>query len=263
MADKKTNPYKKNPFKMPAFRKYMGVSFALIILILAFVLIVWAAGGRKLNLPDSFYLIQLEEPTDDAPVVVFETNMGTIKAILYPDEAPKYCEYFTSLVEAGYYDNTYICAVQDTAYALGGTKFSNPNVTESPESDMTQLEAEVSPNLWPFKGALASFVGTDGIWPFTKNLAGSSIIFVNDIDEAYMAPEALTRTWGEELGSAYAEKGGIPNFSQKYTIFGQIYDGWEVYDAIMNAEVLETLQPASDIVLERVYLSTYGEENNG
>lgn len=260
MADNYTNPYKKNPFKMPAFRKYMGISFALIVLILAFVLIVWLAGGRKLNLPDNFVLLQIETPQDNAPVVVYETNLGTMKAVLYPDEAPEYYNYYTKLVESGYYNGTYICAIQEGAYALGGTKFSNPNVTESPESDMSQIEAEVSPNLWPFKGALASFVGTGGVWPFDHNLAGSSVLFINDIDDAYMAPEALNRTWGEELGSAFAQQGGVPNFAQKYTIFGQIYDGWEVYDAIMGSEVLETLQPASDIVFENVYISTYGAE---
>ncbi len=260
------NTYKKpkvNPFKLPSFRKYMGVSFALIFIILAFVLIVWAAGARKPGLPENFYLIQLETPTDDAPVVVFETNKGTMKAVLYPDEAPNYYNYFTKLVESGYYDGTYICAIQEAAYALGGTKFSSPETTESPDSDMTQLDAEVSPNLWPFKGALASFVGTGGVWPFDRNLAGSSILFVNDIADAYMAPEALTRTWGEELGNAFAENGGIPNFARKYTIFGQIYDGWDVYEEILTSEVLATMQPAEDIILERVYLSTYGEENNG
>ena len=102
MADNYTNPYKKNPFKMPAFRKYMGISFALIVLILAFVLIVWLAGGRKLNLPDNFVLLQLETPQDNAPVVVYETNLGTMKAVLYPDEAPEYYNYYTKLAESGH-----------------------------------------------------------------------------------------------------------------------------------------------------------------
>lgn len=253
------NPHKPNPIKSPAFKKYMLVSCALIFVIVGFVLIVWVAGGRQSGLPDEFDLIQLDEIQPDAPVVVFETNLGTLKAVLYPEETPEYYEYFTGLVNSGYYDGTYICSVQEGAYALGGTKFCDPDTESDESSDTTQIKSEVSDKLWPFKGSLMSYVGTSGIWPFTKNIAGSSIIFVNDISDAYMAPEALARSYGEELGAAFAELGGIPNFSSKYTIFGQIYDGWDTCEAIMSSEVLSSTQPASDIIFERVYMTTYSE----
>jgi peptidylprolyl isomerase len=38
------------------------------------------------------------------PVVVFETNFGTIELTLMPDVAPKTCENFIGLVERHYYD---------------------------------------------------------------------------------------------------------------------------------------------------------------
>lgn len=259
MSDEYQNPNKPNPIKSPAFKKYMLVSFALIFIIIGFVLIVWVAGGKQSGLPDEFDLIQLDEIQADAPVVVFETNLGKIKAVLYPDETPEYYAYFTELVNSGYYDGTYICAIQEGAYALGGTKFCDPNTESHPDSDTTQIKTEVSDKLWPFKGALVSYVGTSGVWPFTKNIAGSSIIFVNEISDAYMAPEALERKYGSELGGAFAELGGIPNFSSKYTIFGQIYEGWDIFESIMSSEVLSSTQPASDIIFEKVYITTYSE----
>lgn len=259
MSENYENPRKVNPIKSPAFKKYLSVSCVAILVIVAGVLLIWLAGAPRMDIPDDIYFLQLDTPADDAPVVVFETNMGTMKAVLYPDEAPAYCEYFMELVNSGYYDGTYICAIADSAYALGGTKFQDPNTTESPDSDTTQIEAEISNNLWPIKGALSSFIGTGGMWPFDKNYAGSTILFINDIDDAYMAPDALKRSYGEKLGGVFDEKGGIPNFARKYTIFGQIYDGWDVYESIMGAQVLETNQPASEIVFERVYISTYGE----
>ncbi|MCD7847381.1 MAG: peptidylprolyl isomerase [Oscillospiraceae bacterium] len=263
--DNYENPKKKNPLNSPAFRKYFRVSLVAIIVILVFVLLIWLAGARQLGIPDEIDFIQLEEPEDDNPVVVFETNIGNISAVLYPEETPEYYEYFVGLVESGYYDGTYICAVVDSAYALGGTPDADPN-GDNEGADESAFEAEISDKLWSIKGSMASFVGTTGMWPFQKNCAGSTFFFINDIDDAYMDESALRRSYGDELGSVYAEYGGIPNFTQKYTIFAQVYDGWDVYETIMATEVLDTYQPATDIVIERAYITTYGEapaENYG
>ncbi len=251
-------PKKKNPLTSPAFRRYFRVSLVAIIVILVFMLLIWLAGARQSNIPDEIDFIQLDEPEDDNPVVIFETSIGTMSAVLYPDEAPEYCDYFMALVESGYFDGSYVCAVVDGVYALGGTLDPDPNV-EAEGSDLSGIEAEISDNLWPLKGSMASFVGTTGIWPFQKHCAGSTFFFIHDIDAVSMDEDALRRSYGDELGSVYAEYGGIPNFSRKYTIFAQIYDGWDVYEALMATEVLDTYQPAEDIVLEWVYITTYGE----
>lgn len=243
----------------PAFTKYLAVSLIAIFVILLFIGFIWIAGARQPGIPNDIYFSQLDTPEDDQPVVVFETNKGTIKAVLYPDDAPAYCEYFTGLVNSGYYDGSYFCAIADIAYALGGTKSADPNNAETDDSDMTSLPAEVSNNIWPIKGALASYIGSKGVWPFAKNYAGSTFIMINDIDDAYMDESALKRSYGDQLGGVFAEKGGIPNFSRKYTIFAQIYDGWDVFENIMNTEVLETSQPAEDIIIEKAYISTYKE----
>ncbi len=41
---------------------------------------------------------------EDEPMVVLETNQGTITVKLFPDVAPKACENFLGLVQKGYYD---------------------------------------------------------------------------------------------------------------------------------------------------------------
>ena len=261
MEEEYKNPNKKvkNPLSNPAFKKYLGFSMVAIFVIIIFVVFIWAAGGKQRGIPDEIDFIQLKTPADSAPVVVYETNIGTMKAVLYPEETPEYYQYFRNLVESGYYDGTYICAVVDKAYALGGTKSPSPEAETGEDSDMTQIKAEISDNLWPLKGSICSFIGSR----FGKNYAGSSMIFVNDVTEvnaAYMDPDALKRAYGDELGEVYATEGGIPNFSREYTVFAQIYDGWDVFESVCGAEVLETSQPASDIIFERVYISTYGEE---
>lgn len=254
------NPKKVNPFRSKAFTRYLGVSMVAIFVILAFVLFIWIAGGKRHGIPDEIDFIQLKTPESSAPVAVFETNIGTFKAVLFPDEAPEYYHYFKTLVDDGYYDGTYICAVMDKAYALGGTKSPDPEQETGEDSDSTQIKAEISDSLWPIKGALCSYIGSK-LW---TNYAGSSVILINDVsavNPAYMDENALKRAYGDQLGQVYYDKGGIPNFSRKYTVFAQVYDGWDVFDKIMEAETLESSQPASDIIFEKVYISTYGEES--
>ena len=260
--DEYKNPNKRfvNPFKSKTFSRYLGISMVAIFVIIAFLFFVWAAGGRQHGIPDEIDFIQLETPADDAPVVVFETNIGTMRAVLFPEETPEYYRYFKSLVESGYYDGTYVCAVVDQAYALGGTKNPDPETAETEDSDLTHIKAEISDRLWPLRGSLCSFVGTK----WWTNYAGSSVIFVNDVtvvNSAYMDEDALKRAYGDQLGEKFAEEGGIPNFSREYTIFAQIYDGWDVFDAICGAEVLENSQPSRNIVFEKVFISTYGVES--
>lgn len=261
MSEEYVNPHKRrsNPFENKAFKTYLGFSMVAIFVIIAFVFFIWAAGGKQKNIPENIDFIQLKTPEDSAPVAVFETNLGTMRAVLYPNETPDYYTYFKDLVESGYYDGTYVCAVVEKAYALGGTKHADPNHEYGEESDVTAVKAEISDNLYPIKGAMCSYIGSK----WGKNYAGSSFIFVNDVadvNEGYMNEEALKRAYGDELGGVFHEKGGIPNFTREYTVFAQIYDGWDVFDAIIGAEALESSQPASDIIFEKVYLSTYGEE---
>ncbi len=251
----KINPLKNNK----AFTKYLGFSLVAILVIILFLFFVWVAGGRQHGIPDEIDFIQLKTPADSAPVAVFETSVGTFKAMLFPQETPEYYAYFTNLVNSGYYDGTYVCAVVDKAYALGGTKTPDPAAAETEDSDLGRVKAEISDNLWPLKGSLCSFVGSN----FGTNYAGSSMILINDvtvINEAYMDDGALKRAYGDQLGEVFSEYGGIPNFSREYTVFAQIYDGWDAFDSILEAQTLESAQPAEDIVFEKVYISTYGEQ---
>lgn len=46
-----------------------------------------------------------DEPAG-SPVIVFETNQGTVELELRPNAAPKTCENMIGLVQKGYYDGT-------------------------------------------------------------------------------------------------------------------------------------------------------------
>jgi len=68
----------------------------------------------------------------------------------------------------------------------------------------------------------------------------------------------------EDITDAFEKYGGVLNFSQQYTVFGQVYDGMDIYDEICGTDVAdsETLKPREDIQFTKVYMSTYGENKN-
>ena len=246
---------------MTARRFKVFFQFSMIGLVLVFVFAIFyrcSVQKNKLDAKD-VEIIQFDTPKDDAPVVVFETTMGTYKAVLYPDIVPDYCEYFTGLVNDGYYDDTYIFAVQNGVYFMGGSKTSDG--TTNDDTDTKNYERELSPKLWPFKGAIAAFGEEKGIIA-KETLAGSRLMFIDSVEFNDEFNAQLDSAGGNEtLVSAFKEHGGIPNFSQQYTIFAQVIDGMDVYDEICSVEVNneESKNPMNEIKFKKVYMTTYGE----
>ena len=258
----------RTPYMGPEKKDRFGLifKFSIAALILVGIIIVFYSCQLR-NRPtldlENVKLVQYELPQDDAPVVVFETSLGTFKAVLFPDETPEFYEYFTNLVNDGYYDGTYVFAVQDEVFFMGGSK-TNDGVTDS-QTDETNFDQELSANLWPFRGAMIAY-GNETQSLFDDSVrSGSRILFVDTVEftEEFVA-ELDSVDGNEDVKTAFKNKGGVPNFSQQYTIFGQVYDGLDTYDKICTYDVKdeENLNPIDDIKFEKVYMSTYGEHKN-
>lgn len=203
--------------------------------------------------------LQYTIPEDDATVVVFETTAGTMKAVLFEKQAPEFCEYFKGLVEDGYYNNTYYFFVEDEqkAYAFGGAKSKDGSDTD--DTDKTNLEPETSSDLWPFRGALCTYGREKGIIN-KRYTTGSRIIFVNSVEfDEELTEQMKEIDTNEQLVEYFLTRGGVPNYSQQFTLFGQIYEGLDVLNSIMSAEVNEDNIPKEDIKIISATLSTYGD----
>lgn len=278
MADNKPTVNKPNNSTMgvPHARRKMMAYFQFSLIALVFVVVfalIYFVSMKKDEKNKIDYstaeLIQFEQPADDAEVVVYETSVGTFKALLYPEQAPEYCEYFKGLVKDGYYDGTYVFAVQDGVYFMGGSKTYDG--TDNDDTDKNEVAPELSKDLWPFYGAIAAYGNQKSA--FNKQIqAGSRSLFIGSIefDEA-TKKELDSASDNKKLNEAFKTHGGVPNFSQQYTIFAQVYDGLDAYADMLAVEVLKPsdseggssdLRPKASVKLEKVYLSTYGENRN-
>lgn len=269
-VDKKNNSTMGVPFARQRFKAYFQFSMIAIAFALVFSIIYYIAARKDMkNSIDysSAQLIQYQLPDDSAPVVVYETDKGTFKALLFPEQTPEYCKYFTGLVESGYYDGTHVFAVQDGVYFLGGSKTADG--TDDDNTDKTEYLPEKHRDLWPFYGAVAGYGNRKSMFDSTIQ-AGSRDLFIGSIEFTDELKEQLDSVSDNTtLNEAFKSHGGVPNFSQQYTIFAQVYDGFDAYDAVLSAEVKDPddgdddksidLAPKDGITFKKVYISTYGE----
>lgn len=65
------------------------------------------------------------------------------------------------------------------------------------------------------------------------------------------------------LGEAFAENGGIPNFSQQMTVIGQTYEGLDVVEKLASLETENSgiyKIPKEDIMINSVKIDEYKTE---
>jgi peptidyl-prolyl cis-trans isomerase B (cyclophilin B) len=226
---------------------------------------------------DDVTLRQLEDPEEDAPVAVIHTTLGDITAVLYPEEAPNYVAQFTRLAEEGYYDNTYIFEVEPDVYFSAGTASADGTLTDE-EAALPQenVPLETSGDLWPFRGALcAPSTGHDSsIW---KNLFGGALDYCGtrflvcnsiEFDEETQEELESVDEAAQDLSDAFLERGGIPNYSQQMTVFGQAYgdESFATIDAITSVAVTQDADddtayttPKESICITSITITTWAQ----
>lgn len=221
---------------------------------------------------DDIELIQLEPPKNGDPVAIMHTTAGDMKYCLYPSKCPQAVENFVQLAESGYYDDTFIFTVEKGVLFAGGAPNPDGSLHPDVQNDAKEesVPRELSEDLWPLRGALCALkTKTDG--GFFRTLAGKqqfyngsrflvadSIEMTADIRENLLADEEK-----RIIAEAFLEYGGIPNYSQQMTVFGQLYDGFEVLDAITDTELIGekgAMRPKEEIRIESIEIDVYSEE---
>ncbi len=242
-----------------------------IISFLVFYLIVMLSSKNyKYINPDEMELVQMQEIPEGSPTAIIETSLGEIRAVLYPEYAPETVAQFISLAESGFYDNTYVFEQKHEVYFAAGSHMESGALDDTKESN-EHIPREVHQNLWPFKGALCAMTtSVEGgffarLTGGTEYFTGSRFLVVNSVDftEEFIT-ELREASSSEELAEAFIAMGGVPNFSQQLTIFGQAYAGLDLVEQIACAPVeLETnmngyTTPIEECRILSVTISEYG-----
>ena len=192
------------------------------------------------------YQRQLPAPGDTTVTMV--TTMGDIRIRLFPDEAPKAVENFLTHAKNGYYNGLIFHRVIRDFMIQGGDPTSTGMGGESIWGDA--FEDEFTPKLHNLRGALSMANAGPGT-------NGSQFFLV----QASSAPEAMLDQMKDlpdyfpaEAAADYAEIGGTPWLDYHHTVFGQVYDGMDVVDAIAGVEVNGNDKPLTDVKILRIDL---------
>lgn len=202
---------------------------------------------------------QLAAPKKGDKIATFDVkDYGQIKVKLFPDEAPKAVENFTTHAEEGYYDGLIFHRVIDNFMIQGGDP--NGDGTGGKSIWGEEFEDEFSDKLRNYTGALS--MANAG-----PNTNGSQFFIVNttpftDGDKEFdyynkqirpsQGHEVIEYT--DEQRKTYIENGGTPWLDDVHTVFGQVYEGMDVVQSVMKDGA-----SGKKIVINTITISEYGK----
>ncbi len=220
-------------------------------------------------------------------------NFGTIKAKLFPEAAPVGVENFQKLAESGYYQGKNIHRVISGFMFQGGALNSNGTGGEAMVNGGS-FGVESADNMRHFYGALcyANAGGinstqfyivnnkTQGVFDSELNSFNANVEqckeFIKQAKEQGIADAVTYYTQYRDYFQGFVDKynafpanvkelynknGGSPQLDGSYTVFGQVYEGFDVIDAIAAVEVEdngagENSKPVTEIIIKNITVST-------
>lgn len=215
-------------------------------------------------------ITQLDPPEKGEEIAVIHTSMGDIKVKFFPDKAPKAVENFKTLAKDGYYDGITFHRVINDFMIQGGDPTGTGTGGESIYGGA--FEDEFSPDLYNFRGALSmanSGMNTngsqffivqkpgiqDGYWEYidslVKEFGDSQVLFDNQSNRLVKV------NYSDEARELYNENGGTPHLDYGHTVFGQVFEGMDVVDAIASVAVDENDKPADDVIITLISFENY------
>ena len=177
-------------------------------------------------------------------------DYGVIKIRLFSNLIPKATENFATHSKDGYYDGLTFHRIIDDFMIQGGDPNGNGTGGESIWSK--PFEDEFSIQLLPIRGSLC--MANSG-----SDTNGSQFFIVQSSQYAEnYAANWLEMGVAQELVNYYKDNGGYGSLYKGYTVFGQVYEGMDVVDKIAEIKTGENNKPETDVVIEKISISTYG-----
>lgn len=229
-------------------------------------------------------------------IATFEIEgFGEIKAVLFPKAAPMGVENFQKLCDSGYYQGLKIHRVRENFMLQGGSLNGDGTGGDAMVND-GQFGIETAQNARHYYGALcyANAAGKNTTQFYIVNSKLPQTIDTSDteritnsinlrLDELNENAKDFSEEYTEyylheiqydqntldfknyatdEVKARYREVGGYAPLDGNYTVFGQVYAGFDVVDAISAVEVEDNgsgvpSKPVEDIIIKNVTVSIF------
>ncbi|MDE7398690.1 MAG: peptidylprolyl isomerase [Oscillospiraceae bacterium] len=237
-------------------------------------------------------------PKEGDLIATFEIeDYGTIKAVLFPEAAPLGVENFQKLCDAGFYNGLKIHRVMKDFMIQGGSKTGDGASSKDAMVKDGEFGIETAQNARNFYGALC-YANSGGMnstqFYIVNNKKPNDIktefdpeVYKNQIEQGKLAIKqaeddgdtAKAETarqnvqylqnqldWvngmTDEITKKYTEEGGVYYLDGNYTVFGQVFEGFDVLDALSEVMVgdngrKEVSKPVVPIIIKNVTVTAY------
>lgn len=193
---------------------------------------------------------QFELPkAGDTVAIIHIKNYGDIKMKFFKEVAPKAVENFITHSKNGYYNGvTFHRIVKDFVIQGGdptGTGAGGESIWGKAFED--EYPPIQNPTPYPFNGAVA--MANAG-----ANTNGSQFFIVNAPTSDNVLEQLKAGGYPDELINMYKEHGGTPHLFYRHTVFGQVYEGMDVVEKIMNSE---NNTSSGSVIIENIEIVEY------
>lgn len=186
--------------------------------------------------------------------VIITTEYGKITMVLY-DNTPKHRDNFMKLVKDKFYDSTLFHRVIPQFMIQGG----DPESKNAKVGDMLgngdvgyRVDAEINDKNYHKYGALAAARDNN------PEKASSGCQFYISVGKQFTDEQLdqLSQRSGRKFTpvqrTMYKTKGGTPHLDGNYTVFGEVIDGMDVVEKIINEPRDSMDRPKKDIRMIKV-----------
>lgn len=194
---------------------------------------------------------QLSDPVDGEIIAKINVEgFGTIKVKFFQTIAPLAVENFVTHAKNGYYDGVTFHRVMDDFMIQAGDPLGNGSGGESIWG--SEFDDEFSKHLIPVRGALC--MANAG-----SNTNGSQFFIVQTNQHDNQYSEAFKQVGvDKDLIDYYNKEGGTGWLYCAHTVFGQVYEGMDVVDAIAKVEVdQQSNKPVKDVIINNIEIEGY------
>jgi cyclophilin family peptidyl-prolyl cis-trans isomerase len=173
---------------------------------------------------------QTDAPAAGETIATISTNHGQMKIRLFPEKVGLAAENFIELAKQGKYSNVPFHRVIKNFMIQGGD-FTNRNGTggHAADGENSRIGDVYNPLLKHIRGAVS--------WAKTSmpNSIGSQFFIVHGKDGAHFLDHPA---------------GGKEH--EGYTVFGQLYEGFETLDSIASSKTDKRDRPQEDVIIESI-----------
>jgi peptidyl-prolyl cis-trans isomerase A (cyclophilin A)/peptidyl-prolyl cis-trans isomerase B (cyclophilin B) len=197
---------------------------------------------KKVEIHEASKVDQMSEPEKGETIAIVKVkDYGEMKFKFFNQDSPLAVENFLTLAFNDYYNGITFHRVIDNFMIQGG----DPTGTGAGGDSIwgEEFANETSDTLLPLRGALCmANAGKD------TNSSQFFVIQNKTVTEMEYGGKSAT----DEQKAMFEKYGGYPYLMDDYTVFGQLYDGYDVLDAIAGTETDSNDAPVDPVVIESI-----------